>query len=315
MKIVQLENHVSNFDNITDAGFWNGLGEFVSYERTSAVDLIKHAADAEIILSNKTVFGEKEFAQLPKLRYIGVFATGYNTIDIPAAIKHGVTVTNVPDYSSSSVAQLVFAHMLNLFRGVETHALDDWSKSPDFFYALTPQIELDGLTLGLVGFGNIGRKTALAAHAFGMNVICFTRTPSKIDVPYVKPVDKDTLFKTSDVVSLHCPLTADNAKMINAETLSMMKKSAILINTARGGLIDEPALADALRQGKIAGAGLDVVSVEPPPPGHPLLKVPNCHITPHLAWATSAARMRLFNTARENLRAWQSAAPKNVVSR
>ncbi len=305
LKIVQLEDHVSNFDHLIDGSFWSGEGEFKAFLRTAPDEVVERAVDADALLINKTVINDELLKLLPRLKYIGILATGYNVVDLKSCRKAGVAVTNVPAYSTDSVAQHVFAHLLNLAREVELHARYDWSTSPDFCQVLTPQLELNGKTMGLVGFGEIGRKTAEIAKVFGMKVAVFTRTPSKVDLPETIVCGSlEELLAMSDVVSLHCPLFAENTQMINAKTIALMKKGAILINTARGGLIDEKALLEALDSGRIAGAGLDVLSTEPPPPDHPLLHHPRCRITPHTAWATVEARMRLFNTARENLRSF-----------
>ncbi len=314
MKIVQLESHVSNFDNLADKSFWEDLGEYVSYERVIPGKLLEQVGDAEAVLSNKTVFGEKEFNALPNLKYIGILATGYNVIDLDAAKRHGVTVTNVPAYSTESVAQLVFAHILNLTRAVEKHAENNWSTMQDFSVCLTPQMEINEKTLGIIGFGAIGHAVARIANAFGMNVIAFTRTMSKIDLPFVKPASLDEVLSQSDFLSLHCPMTKETQKLINRENIAKMKNGAFLINTSRGGLVDEQALADALNSGKLAGAGLDVLTQEPPSPDNPLLHCPTCRITSHIAWTTKEARTRLLNCARENLRAWLAGKPQNTVS-
>lgn len=315
MKIVQLENYVSNFDQLIDASFWSEFGEFTCYDRTPQSEAVNRASGAEVLLINKTKLGEAEFAALPDLKYVGVLATGYNVVDCEAAKKYGVTVTNVPAYSTESVAQLTFAHLLNLMRSVEAHAQSDWSKMTDFSCCLTPQYEINGMTMGLIGFGAIGSAVAKIADAFGMKVLVSTRTPEKVNVPYAKAVTLNELLHNSDVVSLHCPQTPQTAKIINADTIARMKDGAYLLNMSRGGLIDEDALADALKSGKIAGAGLDVLSTEPPPADHPLLHLKNCRITPHIAWASREARMRLFDCARNNLRAWMAGKPENVVNR
>lgn len=305
LKIVQLEDHVSNFDHLIDESFWSGEGEFISYPRTAPEEVIRRSADADALLINKTVINGPVLEQLPKLRYIGVLATGYNVVDLDCCRAAGVAVTNVPAYSTDSVAQHTFALLLNLAREVELHARYDWSISPDFCQVLTPQLELTGRTIGLVGFGAIARKVAEIALAFGMNVAVFTRTPAKVDMAQVRVCRTlEEMLPLCDVVSLHCPLFPENTRMINDRTIGMMKDGAVLLNTSRGGLIDEAALRRALDSGKISGAGLDVLSTEPPPADHPLLRHPRCRITPHTAWATVEARMRLFNTARENLRSF-----------
>lgn len=305
LNIVQLEDYASNFDNLIDSSFWSSEGNFKSYLRTTSAEVIERTREADALLINKTIINKELLAQLPRLKYIGILATGYNVVDLEGCRAAGVAVTNVPAYSTDSVAQHTFALLLNLAREVELHARYDWSTSQDFCQVLTPQLELTGKTIGLVGFGAIARKVTEIALAFGMSVAVFTRTPSKVDMPQVKVcADFEELLQISDIVSLHCPLFPENTRMINERTISCMKEGAILLNTSRGGLIDEKALREALDSGKISGAGLDVLSSEPPPADHPLLHHPRCRITPHTAWATVEARMRLFNTARENLRSF-----------
>lgn len=312
INIVQLEDYVSNFDHLIDASFWSGEGEFTAFLRTAPEEVIPRSAGADALLINKTVINSEVLKQLPKLKYIGILATGYNVVDLECCRKAGVAVTNVPAYSTDSVAQHTFAHLLNLTREIELHARYDWSTSQDFCQVLTPQLELNGKVMGLVGFGAIARKVASIAQVFGMDVAVFTRTPGKVDMPGVKICRSlEEMLSRSDVVSLHCPLFPENTGMINAGTIAAMKDGAILINTSRGGLIDEKALLAALNSGKISGAGLDVLSTEPPPADHPLLHHPRCRITPHTAWATVEARMRLFNAARENLRSFISGGSLN----
>ena len=305
LKIVQLEDYVSNFDHLIDTSFWSGEGEFKAYLRTAPEEVISRAQEADALLINKTVINEKVLKELPQLKYIGVLATGYNVVDLESCRRAGVAVTNVPAYSTDSVAQHTFALLLNLAREVEFHARYDWSTSQDFCQVLTPQLELTGKTLGIVGFGAIARKVTEIALAFGMQVAVFTRTPQKVDIPAVRVCASfEELLPLCDVLSFHCPLFKENTKMLNAEALSLMKEGAIVLNTSRGGLIDEKALREALDSGRIYGAAVDVLSVEPPPADNPLLHHPRCRITPHTAWATVEARMRLFNTARENLRSF-----------
>lgn len=305
LKIVQLEDFVSNFDHLIDSAFWSGEGDFKAYLRTAPEEVVERAFDADALLINKTVINSGLLKQLPRLKYIGILATGYNVVDLESCRRAGVAVTNVPAYSTDSVAQHTFALLLNLAREVELHARYDWSTSQDFCQVLTPQLELTGKTLGIVGFGAIARKVTEIALAFGMKVAVFTRTPAKVDIPGVAVCPTfEELLPLCDVLSFHCPLFPENTKMLNAKAISLMKEGAIILNTSRGGLIDEKALREALDSGKISGAGLDVLSVEPPPAEHPLLHHPRCRITPHTAWATVEARMRLFNTARENLRSF-----------
>ncbi len=314
MKLTVLDGYAANYDEAVPFEALAEFGEYQVFDRTPREKTVERAKDSELVLTNKTVLDAEILSALPNLRYIGVLATGWNVVDTDAARRAGIVVTNVPSYSTQSVAQLVFAHLLNLCREVEKHARSDWSKAEDFSYCLTPQIELTGQTLGIVGFGEIGRSVALSALGFGMRVQTFTRTPSKIDIPQVRAVSFEELLRTSDVVSLHCPLTKENAGLMNRAAFEKMKRTAILINTARGGLVDETALADALRSGEIRAAGLDVLCREPPAPDNPLLHLPNCRITPHLAWATEAARKRLMNCALENIRAFLRGKSINVVS-
>ena len=256
---------------------------------------------------------------LPQLKYIGVLATGYNVVDIDAAKSHGIVVTNIPAYSTSSVAQMVFAHLLNITQRVGYYADENrqgrWTKSADFCYWDTPLMELDGKKMGIVGFGNIGQATARIAQAFGMEV-CVVTSKEQSSLPAgMKKMELDELFTSCDVVSLHCPLTPTTKEMVNANRLKLMKPQAILINTGRGPLINEQDLADALNEGRIAGAGLDVLSVEPSQKDNPLLSAKNCFITPHIAWATKEARIRLMNIAVENLKAYQEGHIINNVAK
>ena len=312
LKIVQLEDFVSNFDHLIDSAFWSGEGEFKAFLRTAPEEVVERALDADALLINKTVINSELLKQLPRLKYIGILATGYNVVDLESCRAAGVAVTNVPSYSTDSVAQHTFALLLNLAREVELHARYDWSTSQDFCQVLTPQLELTGKTLGVVGFGAIARKVTEIALVFGMKVAVYTRTPGKVDIPGVVVCQSfEELLPLCDVLSFHCPLFKENEKMLNSKAISLMKEGAIVLNTARGGLIDENALREALDSGKISGAGVDVLSVEPPPADHPLLHHPRCRITPHTAWATVEARMRLFNTARENLRSFISGGTLN----
>jgi glycerate dehydrogenase len=292
------------------------LGECIFFDRTPVDEIIDRAAHAEIVLTNKTPLSRETQAQLPKLKYIGVAATGYNIVDVAAARQRGIVVTNVPGYASQSVTQSVIAHLLNFTLHVAQHgqsvSVGKWSKCEDFCYWDYPLIELAGLTLGIVGLGQIGRAVAKAADAFGMKVIAYDAS-AVIPPQGVQMVAIEELFRQSDVVSLHCPLTPQTTNLINAERLAWMKPTAFLINTSRGPLIDENALAEALNAGRIAGAGLDVLSVEPPPPELPLLKAKNCCITPHIAWATVSARKRLLGEVTENVRAFLAGTPRNAV--
>ncbi|HCK42114.1 MAG: glycerate dehydrogenase [Planctomycetaceae bacterium] len=292
------------------------LGDCTIHDRSRPEEVLPRAENAEIVLTNKVVLSHDIIDSLPKLQYIGVLATGYNIVDIDAARNRNIPVTNIPTYGTLSVAQMVFAHLLNLTQRASDHSravVDQrWANAKDFCFWDYPLIELDGLTMGIVGLGQIGQATARLANAFGMRVIASSQSEIT-GSDTITPVSLDTLFQESDVVSLHCPLTAETEKMVNGERLEQMKSTAFLINTSRGPLIDELALAEALTAGKIAGAGLDVLATEPPPADHPLVGVENCIITPHIAWATRSARSRLLATAVENLAAFLSGEPRNVV--
>jgi len=317
MQIVVLDGYTLNPGDLS----WDdleSLGPLTVHDRTPPEETVARAAHAEIVLTNKTALPREVIEQLPHLRYVGVLATGYNIVDAAAARERDIIVTNVPDYATLSVVQMVFGHLLNLTLHVSEHARQvaagRWSRSLDFAYWDFPLIELVGMTFGVFGFGRIGRATAEAARAFGMNVLAHdVMLPSAVP-SYVRLVGMEELFRWSDVLSLHCPLTPKTHFLINAERLSWMKPSAFLINTSRGPLVDERALAEALNMGRLAGAGLDVLSVEPPPFDHPLLTARNCHITPHIAWATTAARKRLLDTVVANVRAFLAGRPENVVN-
>jgi glycerate dehydrogenase len=316
MKIVVLDGYGLNPGDLS----WDALaslGELTVYDRTAPGELMERAQGAEALFTNKTVITAEQMAALHGLRYIGVLATGYNVVDIEAARKQGVMVTNIPAYSTESVAQMVFAHVLNITQRVSYYADENrnghWSKNPDFCYWDTPLVELADKTMGVVGFGNIGSTTARIARAFGMNVLAYTSKPQHQLPEGVRKATLDELFTQSDVVSLHCPLTPDTHHLVDAARLSQMKSTAILINTGRGPLVDEPALAQALNAGSIAAAGLDVLAVEPPSKDNPLLAAPNCYITPHIAWATREARSRLMCIAVENLRDFIAGRTVNSV--
>jgi len=316
MKIVVLDGYTANPGDLD----WSPLatfGELTVHDRTPAALTLQRAAGAQVLLTNKVLLGATEQAVLPELRYIGVLATGYNVVDVAAARAHGIVVTNVPAYSTPSVAQHVFALLLELTRGTGRHAglvrEGRWSSSPDFAFWATPQVELAGLIFGIVGFGAIGQAVARIALAFGMRVLVHTRTPNPAGWPELEFVGLDELIAQADVVSLHCPLTEETRGMASASRLAAMKPTAYLLNTGRGPLVDEAALAAALHAGTIAGAGLDVLAQEPPSADNPLLAAPNCVITPHLAWATRAARSRLLDTAIANVRAFVEGNPQNRV--
>lgn len=316
--IVVLDGYTTNPGDLSWQTF-AGLGELQVFDRTPAAHVIERAAGATAVLVNKVPLGAAEFSRLPDLRYIGVLATGYNIIDIAAARQHGITVTNIPTYGTDSVAQFAFALLLELCHRTAQHSAmtrtGGWSRHPDWSGYQGRLVELAGRTLGIIGFGRIGRRTAEIGHAFGMNVIA--HDANQTDAPALRGfrwVDLDTLLRESDVVSLHCPQTPETAGLINSERLRLMKPSALLINTSRGGLIVDQDLAQALDAGQLAGAGLDVLSQEPPPAGHPLLSAKNCLVTPHMAWATYEARERLLGIAAENLTAFLEGRAQNVVS-
>jgi glycerate dehydrogenase len=316
MKIVVLDGFTLNPGDLS----WEQVaecGDCTFFDRSEPVEVIERLQDAAAALTNKVPIDRATISALPKLKYIGVTATGYNIIDTAAANEHGITVTNVPAYSTDSVAQATFALLLELANRVGHHAQTvrdgRWSRCPDFCYWDFSLIELAGLNLGIIGYGRIGQQVARIGLAFGMNILA---TPSRAQqpIPGVQTVSLETLLVESDVVSLHCPLTPQTKGLINAQRLCTMKKTAFLLNTSRGPLIVEADLADALNQHRIAGAGLDVLSEEPPAGGSPLISAPNCFITPHQAWGTRAARQRLMNVTAENLRAWLNRTPQNVVS-
>ena len=317
MKIVVVDGYTLNPGDLS----WEdlrALGECEIYERSTDEELLARSAEAEILLTNKMEVRGRHVERLQKLRYIGVTATGYNIVDVAAARERGIIVTNVPAYGTASVAQMTFALLLELCHRTGHHAqtVSDgrWAKSSDFCYWDYPLVELEGLIMGIIGLGRIGQTVARLAQAFGMKVVATGRSKPK-DLPAsIAWFDLETLLRTSDVVSLHCPLTTETKQMINAQRLKLMKPTAFLLNTSRGPLIDESALAAALQAGQIAGAGLDVLSVEPPAADNPLYPAPNCFITPHISWATRAARSRLMGVAVENVAAFIGGKPQNVVS-
>ncbi len=313
MKIVVLDGYALNPGDLS----WDELkamGDVEIYDRTPPSATIERASGAEVVLTNKTLLMAEELDQLPDLKYIGVLATGYNVVDIEAAKQKGIIVTNVPAYSTMSVAQHVFALVLEFFNGVgllsEGVRNGRWSRSIDFCYWDKPLTGLAGLTIGIVGFGRIGKAVATIAEAFGMRVI--VSDPST--VADYKNFPLNELFMNSDIVTLHCPLTPETKGIINSDRLKLMKSSALLVNTARGPLVVEEDLADALNEGIIAGAALDVLSVEPPPEDNPLLSARNCIITPHVAWATFDARKRLMAIAVENIKRYMEGKPVNIVT-
>ena len=317
MKIVILDGYAANPGDLS----WEevkALGECTIYDRTLPCDVVPRAEGAEIVLTNKTRIEAHHIAALPQLKYIGVLATGYNIVDTEAARQHGVLVTNIPAYSTNSVAQLVFAHLLNIAQQVQHHSeavhSGRWSHCSDFCFWDMPLLELHGLKMGIVGLGHTGMATARIALGFGMEVYAYTsKSPLQLQSEIHK-MELDQLFCECDVVSLHCPLTPATQGLVNAERLQLMKPTAILINTARGPLVDEEALADALNQGKLAAAGLDVLSQEPPKADNPLLTARNCYLTPHIAWGSTAARQRLMQILVDNIQSFLSGHPVNVVN-
>ena len=316
MKIVVLDGYTLNPGDLSWEGIKN-LGECTIYDRTPPEKTVERAGDAEAVFTNKVVFNHGVISQLHNLKFIGVLATGYNVVDLDAATKAGIVVTNIPAYSTASVAQMVFSHILHIVQNVSMHAdsvkKGDWAKSIDFSYHLTPQTELAGKTIGIIGFGQIGQAVAKIALAFGMNVIFHNRSKKETKSD-IRQVDLNMLLAESDFISINCPLTDENAGFINKAAIGKMKTSAILINTGRGPLINETDLAEALNKGRIAGAGLDVLSTEPPSPDNPLLTAKNCYITPHVAWATTEARERLMQIATENLKRFLNGTPQNKVN-
>lgn len=318
MKIVILDGYTLNPGDLS----WEPLkelGEVTVYERTAPKDVYKRAEGAEVVFTNKVVLDEAVLEKLPSLKYIGVLATGYNVVDVEAAARKGIVVTNIPAYSTSSVAQMAFAHILNIVQRVGYYAQEvsngKWSRQADFSFWDASLHELDGKKIGIIGFGNTGRATARIAVGFGLDVYAYTsKSAMELPADVHKCPSMDELFRKCDIVSLHCPLTETTRELVDARKLELMKSSAILINTGRGGLVNEQDLADALNSGKIAAAGLDVLSSEPPRADNPLLKARNCFITPHQAWATKEARVRLMQLAVNNLKAFLEGKPVNVVN-
>ena len=318
MHIVVLDGYAANPGDLS----WDEmkkLGECTIYDRTSPAEILERAQGAEILLTNKTVLNAEVINALSALRYIGVLAIGYNIVDAEAARARGVIVTNIPAYSTDSVAQMVFAHLLNICQQVQHHSEEvrkgRWSSNPDFCFWDTPLIELRGKKIGIVGLGHTGSRTARIAIAFGMEVYACT-SKSSFQLPHeIKKMELDELFAECDIISLHCPLTPDTRELVNARRLSLMKPTAILINTGRGPLVNEQELADALNAGRIYAAGLDVLGQEPPRADNPLLTARNCYITPHIAWASTAARERLMRIAVDNVKAYSEGKPVNVVNK
>ena len=318
MKIVILDGFAANPGDISWEGL-KALGECTIYDRTAPEEVLERSAGAEVILTNNVIINAVHMAALPELKYIGVLATGYNVVDTAAAKERGIIVTNIPAYSTASVAQMVFAHILNNSQQVQRHSEEvhkgRWTNSKDFCFWDTPLMELRDKKIGLVGLGNTGYTTARVAIGFGMQVYALTSKSHFQLPPEIKKMDLDQLFSECDIVSLHCPLTPETHELVNARRLAMMKPNAILINTGRGPLINEQDLADALNNGTIYAAGVDVLSQEPPRADNPLLSARNCYITPHIAWASTAARERLMQIMLENNKAYQDGKPVNVVNK
>jgi glycerate dehydrogenase len=338
MKLVVLDGFTTNPGDLEWRAL-EALGELTVYDRTPEDKILERSAGAEVLLTNKTPLTRGTIAALPALRFVSVLATGYNVVDLAAARERGIPVSNAPAYSTRSVQQMTFALLLELTQqcGAHDRAVKEgaWCRCKDSTFQLRPLLELDGLTFGVLGFGAIGRAVAQVARAFGMKVIASGRdardqrsevggqkaeaggrilTSDLRSLTFVERVTREELFRRSDVLSLHCPLTPETANVVNGETLALMKPTALLINTGRGGLVDEAELARALNEGRIAGAGVDVLSSEPPPPDNPLLHARNIVITPHCAWATRAARQRLLDITVANVQAFQAGCPVNVVN-
>jgi glycerate dehydrogenase len=319
MKIVILDGYTLNPGDLS----WEGLkklGDVTIHDRTAPADVVSRSKDAEIVFTNKTPVNAAALEQLPKLKYIGVLATGYNIVDVDAAKKLGIIVANVPGYGTSSVVQMTFALLLELTLHVQRHSDSvrdgKWSRSADFCFWDFPLVELAGKTIGIIGMGHIGGKVADVATAFDMKVIGNSRT--RTDQSHRKNfrwAEIPDLLATSDVVSIHCPLFPETRGLINKENLALMKKTAFLLNTSRGPIVVDEDLADALNRDLIAGAGIDVLSTEPPPAGNPLFTAKNCIITPHISWATKEARARLMDTAVRNLEAFLADKPVNIVNK
>ena len=318
MKIVVLDGFTANPGDLS----WDELGEIGKlevYDRTAPEELLSRAEGAEVLLTNKVIIDAETMAALPCLRYIGVTATGYNVVDIAEAHQRNIIVTNIPAYSTMSVAQMVMAHLLNITNQVALHSdavkQGEWKQSPDFSFTKSPITELDGLTMGIIGLGNIGSATARMAQAMGMKVMAISSKTEEalLQIGVQKAKNYEQLFSEADVISLHCPLTNDTHHIINQERLSLMKSTAIIINTGRGPLLDEEAVAEALSTKKIYAVGIDVLTEEPPLKGSPLISAPRCYITPHIAWASKAARRRLIDIAISNVKAFACGEPQNQV--
>lgn len=317
MKIVVMDGKGVNPGDMS----WKQIqqfGELIVYERTTSEEIIDHVGDAEIVLTNKTVFNEDTIAKLKNVKYIGVLATGYNVVDLKAASKRGIVVTNIPAYSTDSVAQMTFAHILNVINHVDHYARasrdGEWSRCPDFCYWDKPLVELAGKTIGIIGLGNIGMKVANIALNFGMNVIAYTSKEPKEIPNGINKASIDNILSDSDIISLHCPLTKQTRELINKDSIAKMKRSVIVVNTGRGPLVNEEDVANALHNGLIGAYCADVMCSEPPSADNPLFVEQNAYITPHVAWASKEARIRLMDIAEKNIHSFLSGKPINVVN-
>ena len=317
MKIVVMDGKGVNPGDMS----WKQIqqfGELIVYERTASEEIIDHVGDAEIVLTNKTVFDEDTIAKLKNVKYIGVLATGYNVVDLKAASKRGIVVTNIPAYSTDSVAQMTFAHILNVTNHVDHYARASrdgkWSRCPDFCYWDKPLVELAGKTIGIIGLGNIGMKVANIALNFGMNVIAYTSKEPKELPNGINKASIDNILSDSDIISLHCPLTKQTRELINKDSIAKMKRSVIVVNTGRGPLVNEEDVANALHNGLIGAYCADVMCSEPPSADNPLFVEQNAYITPHVAWASKEARIRLMDIAEKNIHSFLSGKPINVVN-
>lgn len=317
MKIVNLDGYTTNpGDQSWD---WLGkYGEYKVYDRTNKEDIIKRAEDADILIINKSVITAEMLDKMPKLKYVGLQSTGYNVIDCDAARKRGITVSNIPAYSTNAVAQLVFAFILQITNKVTLHSdavhEGEWCECPDFCFWKAPLAELDGKTIGIIGYGSIGQRVSKIADAFGMKTLVYTPHPQPEKYRNIAFVTFEELLSNSDIITCHCPLNRNTENLIDKEALAKMKKTAILINTSRGPVVDDEALAEALNHGEIQAAGLDVLRVEPPSKDNPLLTAKNCYITPHIAWAAYETRARLLSILEDNLKAFLNGKPQNVVN-
>lgn len=317
MKIVVMDGKGVNPGDMS----WKQIqqfGELIVYERTASEEIIDHVGDAEIVLTNKTVFDEDTIAKLKNVKYIGVLATGYNVVDLKAASKRGIVVTNIPAYSTDSVAQMTFAHILNVANHVDHYARasrdGEWSRCPDFCYWDKPLVELAGKTIGIIGLGNIGMKVANIALDFGMNVIAYTSKEPKEIPNGINKASIDNILSDSDIISLHCPLTKQTRELINKDSIAKMKRGVIVVNTGRGPLVNEEDVANALHNGLIGAYCADVMCSEPPSADNPLFVEQNAYITPHVAWASKEARIRLMDIAEKNIHSFLSGKPINVVN-